>query len=603
MPKKAWIGIVLFSALLVYQFFTFNVLQDDAFISFRYVKNFLAGHGLVFNIGERVEGYTNFLWIMLLALLTKLGLPTIGTARVLGILFSIGTLAVAAWGAYKYHPKRSWLWTVSVPLLLAANGSLAYWAGSGLETGLFTCLVAAGAVSYFFNSPLLSSYLLTLAALVRPEAILFALLFGIIGIILKRNTWRTSLIFWGVPGICLLPYAVFKYTYFGSLLPNSFYAKTGFSQEYWQSGLEYFFLFIKQYGLYGISLLLPLLFWKKLHLFSRFSLLVFLGYSLYVVVIGGDVLQAHRFFVPALVFLYFPQMELLYHSFERKAHKNFAFAAAVLLFGLYSLLFPLSYLKSTAFGQRISVEHMRKAGRFFASDPGLKSFALSAIGALSYYAGERRVIDMLGLTDPRIAKKPETIEGLISNWRERRYNAGYLLSQKPDVILFSTGLKPSSLAEKALFLYPDFRLNYRLEFLYQEGSLNNYYRRFRDLPADNKPDLPARFVNLFTEGVNRRNSGEEIPLLQEALRIGGKDCSVLYTTLGSFYFSAGIYDSAEICFKKAMELDLGGSGSRYNYRQLLHSQKRFAEARSEDSILYQTVRNYSQFLELGHLSR
>jgi len=534
--------------------------------------------------------------------LTKVGLPTIGTARVLGILFSIGTLGVAAWGAYRYYPKRSWTWVLGVPFLLSANGSLAYWAGSGLETGLFTFLVASAALTYLYSTPL-SFLFLTLAALTRPEGALFALLFGIIGIILKQKTWRTSLIFWSALGICLLPYALFKYTYFGSLLPNSFYAKTGFSQEYWQSGLEYFFLFIKQYGIYGIGLLLPLLFWKKLCPFSRFCLLVFLGYSLYVVIIGGDVLQAHRFFVPALIFIYFPQMDLLYHGFERKAYKNLAFVFAVLLFGLYSLLFPLSYLQATAYGQRVSVEHMSKAGRFFAFDPGVKSFALSAIGALSYYAGRQRVMDMLGLTDPRIAKKPEKIKGLISNWRERRYNAGYILSQKPDVILFSTGLKPSSLAEKALFLYPDFRQNYRLEFLYQEGSLNNYYRRFCNLPADNKPDLPARFVNLFTEGVNRRNSGEEIPLLQEALRIGGEDCSVLYTTLGSFYFSAGIYDSAEICFKKGMELDQGGSGSRYNYRQLLYSQKRFAEARSEDSILYQTVRNYSQFLELGHLSR
>src|SRR5678816_3361078 len=40
---------------------------DDAYISFQYVKNFLHGHGLVYNVGERVEGYTDFLWVMLLS--------------------------------------------------------------------------------------------------------------------------------------------------------------------------------------------------------------------------------------------------------------------------------------------------------------------------------------------------------------------------------------------------------------------------------------------------------------------------------------------------------------------------------------------------------
>ena len=42
-------------------------LCDDAFISFRYARNLLEGHGLVFNPGEYVEGYSNFLWTLELA--------------------------------------------------------------------------------------------------------------------------------------------------------------------------------------------------------------------------------------------------------------------------------------------------------------------------------------------------------------------------------------------------------------------------------------------------------------------------------------------------------------------------------------------------------
>ena len=47
-------------------------LCDDAFISFRYARNLLEGHGLVFNPGEYVEGYSNFLWTLELALLWAL---------------------------------------------------------------------------------------------------------------------------------------------------------------------------------------------------------------------------------------------------------------------------------------------------------------------------------------------------------------------------------------------------------------------------------------------------------------------------------------------------------------------------------------------------
>ena len=62
----------------------FDFLQDDAYITFRYIKNFITGNGLVFNIGERVEGYTTFLWTILLALPMTLGLDVLSLSRTLG---------------------------------------------------------------------------------------------------------------------------------------------------------------------------------------------------------------------------------------------------------------------------------------------------------------------------------------------------------------------------------------------------------------------------------------------------------------------------------------------------------------------------------------
>jgi len=290
------VGVVL-AALLVFQFLRFDLLQDDAFISFRYVRNFLDGHGLVFNIGERVEGYTNFFWIMLLAFLAKLGLPLIETARWGGVLAAIGTLGVAMYAARRWYPQRGWIWMAAAPFLLAANGALAYWAGSGLETALFTLLAAAAAVTYF-SRPALSLFFLALATLTRPEGALLAFLFGISGVLLKQKSWKETLVFWGGMALLLLPFAVFKWFYYSSLLPNPFYAKTGFSVEYLQSGLEYVGLFLKHYGGYGLFLLLPFLFWKKLSTFSQFCLLTFLGYTLYLVLIGGDVLKAHQLLRP-----------------------------------------------------------------------------------------------------------------------------------------------------------------------------------------------------------------------------------------------------------------------------------------------------------------
>ncbi|MFT5442480.1 MAG: arabinofuranosyltransferase, partial [Myxococcota bacterium] len=77
-PNAQSAAVVLLSILLACVF-ALNVdryffLGDDAFISFRYAKNLAMGHGIVWNPGEYVEGYTNFLWVLILAAGMRLGL-------------------------------------------------------------------------------------------------------------------------------------------------------------------------------------------------------------------------------------------------------------------------------------------------------------------------------------------------------------------------------------------------------------------------------------------------------------------------------------------------------------------------------------------------
>ncbi|MGE5693095.1 MAG: hypothetical protein ACM3YF_04875 [Candidatus Zixiibacteriota bacterium] len=598
MPKKAWLGLALASGLLLYQFFTFNLVQDDAFISFRYIRNFLDGHGLVFNIGERVEGYTNFFWIMLLAFLAKLGLPLIETARWTGVLAAVGSLGVCMYAARRFYPERGWLWISAAPFLLAANGALAYWSGSGLETVLFTLLAAASAVAYF-TRPAFSLLFLALATLTRPEGGLLAFLFGIGGIVLKEKSWKETLIFWGTLILLLLPFAVFKYFYYGSLLPNPFYAKTGFSAEYIQSGLEYSWLFLKHYGGYGLLPLFPFLFWKKLSVFSRFSLLVFLGYTLYLIFIGGDVLKAHRFFVPIFFFLYLPLTDGLYQIIENLPWQNTALAVIVLLMGLYSYEYPHDNLDTTALYERGLVSKMGILGRLFAEHDYARSFATSTIGAFSYYVGNRRVIDMLGLTEREIARHPEKINGLVSSWKEKHFNARYVLSQKPEVIIFSTELKPSSPAERALYLYPAFRQNYRLEYLFGDGRLTIFYRKFRDYSAVFRLNRPAGFANLVHDGLNwaRADNKKAAQMLHEAILTGGGDSPALHLMTGYLFSLAGQSESSEVYLKKGLEADSGGPLGQWYYAAFLSEQQRYTEALPHILSMMRTHPTARAFLE------
>src|SRR5262247_1530018 len=86
--------VVVAAAALVAHSLLFNFVTDDAFISFVYSRN-LAEHGqLVFNLGDRVEGYTNFLWTVVLGLLMKLGIQPDVASRVLGTACGVATLYV-----------------------------------------------------------------------------------------------------------------------------------------------------------------------------------------------------------------------------------------------------------------------------------------------------------------------------------------------------------------------------------------------------------------------------------------------------------------------------------------------------------------------------
>ncbi len=604
MPRKAWLGFLPIAGLLLYQFFNFDVLQDDAFISFRYVRNFLDGHGLVFNLGERVEGYTNFFWIMLLSFLARLGLPLIETARWTGVLAAVGTLGVALYASRRFYPERGWPWMIAAPFLLAANGALAYWAGSGLETALFTLLAAAAAAAYF-SRPALSLLLLALATLTRPEGGFLAFLFGIIGILLKQKNWKETLTFWGTLILLLLPFAVFKYFYYGSLLPNPFYAKTGFSVEYLQSGLGYVGLFLKHYGGYGLLIILPVLFWKKLSTFSRFCLLVFIGFTLYLVFIGGDVLKAHRFFVPILFFLYLPVVDGFYILSEKIPRRALAAGTVVLIAGLITYAFPLYYLLISAEAEKGLIGKMKDSASLFVRHNYAESFATSTIGAFSYYLGDRRVIDMLGLTEPEIARHPEKIDGIVSTWREKNFNAGYVLSEKPEIILFSTEVKPSSPAERALFLYPEFRQNYRLEYLFGNERFIIFYRKFKDYSQVSGPDQPARFANLLHDGLNwtKVDDRKAVSMLHEAIATGAKDCSALYLVTGYLFSLAGFPDSSEAYLQKGLAMDGGGSIGQWYYSVFLKEQKRYPEALRYLTAMIETHPTAVAFLEFRGILR
>ena len=157
-------------------------LCDDAFVSFRYARNLLEGHGLVFNVGERVEGYTNFLWTLELAALWGIfGLRPEHAAPWLSAACTAATVAATLWWAARLPELKQRKLTAWMALgLLCSSATFAVWtSGGGLETRQFTLFVVLSVVclSLYRRSRrglTAASLSLAAAALTRPEGLLIA---------------------------------------------------------------------------------------------------------------------------------------------------------------------------------------------------------------------------------------------------------------------------------------------------------------------------------------------------------------------------------------------------------------------------------------------
>lgn len=570
--------ILLFLCLIagfLYLCHLLEVKQDDAYISYRYAANFLNGNGLVFNIGERIEGYTNFLWVILISLINLItGVKFELITGVLGLACGVSLFGLLFLLIATHYQKGEWLCFLSGSLLLLASPALPYWSTSGMESAAFA-LATLGALLAEYRKPSLTPWLLAIATLLRPDGVV-----PLAAILLyrlyrdRRFPWNLLLIY----GVLLFPYALFKLMYYGELLPNSFYAKSGVGLEYIVSGLEYIWFYCTTAGLYGLVFLIPIA--AAPFLWRRYSLLyIFVAvYLLYIVWIGGDVLKVYRFFVPLLAslsILFGLGSIALAERAVRRWNWNEKLAmplTAVLLLVISGLSFYRGY------GHTVTYRHLEKAlvGKMEYASMMLRRYmgtdftiAASTIGMLGYALPGHRVIDMLGLTDRHIARNPEHIPGLQSTWKERRFNSRYLLEQSPDFIFFSTEYKPSAPAEQALFLHSEFRKNYFPIGFPRENVMRwvSLYRRWGKVDMTRDTVLPeVGFPQNLKAGFDNYNAGEFVDAIlcfEQARQFLGQDYFLLNYGIGRAFYRLNYIDSARYYFNRAVSLNEYDWHSRY----------------------------------------
>jgi len=471
--------ILIANALWFYQAVGWDAV-DDAYISYVYAQNALRGYGLTFNPGERVEGFSNFLWTAMMLPIVGAGWDVGRVSSALGVAFGIGTLALTI-----RFPK--WLGVAPIvgwmaALFLAVDGSFALWSVSGLETPMMAFLIALGAFLYLkenFHAQFpTSGIIFALAAMTRPEAgAVFALVvahqFAWRFIDAKRFFTRSDVVRVISFVALFVPYWLLRWRYYHSFLPNSFYAKVSVGGPIAQitRGWEHAQTFV------GVHLswliLLPALIALCIAIaryvkmkrarneqtetrraffgFTYFAAVI-LFYGAYIIYVGGD-WSVGRFFVPMLAFLYLLIAAGIVFAVQAVLEKlkieNRKSKMAQYVCGGIGILLALALWFGSAYNGEYKIfiggfdaalaTHARiAAGKWLKQNvaPGTW-IAVDAAGQVPYFS-ELPTIDMFGINDLHIGRMPVANLGSGTPGHEK-FDLGYIIARAPKyVVIYGT---------------------------------------------------------------------------------------------------------------------------------------------------------------------
>jgi hypothetical protein len=290
----------------------FWFITDDAYISFRYAYNWAHGLGLRYNLSAQppVEGYSNFLWVALAAVVEKLGLPMPTTMCWLSALCG----SVLLWRVYVHMRGDVQLPTAnSVALLLplALFPPFAVWSTSGLATMPFSLALYLAAHEFLWRAEprwKRAGAILLCIVLLRAEGFLWAS--GILFLRLVKSRWggsrwtRSDLYATLVFVVGFGAYWLWRFDYFQRAWPNTVYAKSGLSAFKLQRGLSY--VAAQWSDAFLPLLLIPLticFLWRRRDARANALFAVAGATVVYSVLTGGDFMVMGRFLIPGAALL------------------------------------------------------------------------------------------------------------------------------------------------------------------------------------------------------------------------------------------------------------------------------------------------------------
>jgi arabinofuranosyltransferase len=433
-------------------------LVDDAYITFRYAENLAAGHGLVWNPGERVEGYTNLLWVLLLVPFARFGLDLVIPAAILSSLFACGCVGLLGRIARGVWPGRP-LVHLLPGVALAVNPSFAYWSTMGMEGPAFAffallgarlLVLGRGANAEGKRRRILAGLALAALSLTRPEGIMVAGVLLLVELCTTEGSWRARflrLLPVGAIVVCTVgAQLAFRLLYYGDLLPNTFYAKVVPGVVTVGRGAHHVGAFLLKGGFVVLPGLFALRTRGALRPYLLHGYALLLVYFCYLVVIGGDVPYWYRFYLPLLPLPLLGLGEVmgwLQRALGRvpwlagRARSGVAFATVgALVVALPArLAWPhvetatVGWMHAGAVRNELLFEH------FFRWHAPRDSYVAAwAVGMLGYYT-PYRILDGWGLNDRFIARQGVSPEDRPFMFGHEKQHWLYVLSARPDFII------------------------------------------------------------------------------------------------------------------------------------------------------------------------
>lgn len=430
-------------------------IQDDAYISFRYAQNLAEGRGLVFNPGERVEGYSNFLWTVLMSVFFPIGSRPEFWANRITIAFSVLTLVFLVLYSYKKYGGLTSFVGVAA-LFLATNRTFLAWSTGGLEMSVFTFFTTSAVLTYFYYYPAripgFVGVLFLLSSLTRNEGHLFFTLCFMISMAraLKKGDNKISHLGWSRSFIFpIIIYHGFRMLYFGDILPNTYYAKSG-GLLWIEQGSQFVKHFFLSYNLsfFLAVIILAFLLSPKNRVFKAYLMAALAIWAGYVINTGGDFME-FRIFMPLLGIFYFAFQDSLrdIHSIAGTGLKKkvmdlfIVLVVASLLYGSQNLVGDYSHPRRL--GRQAEYEIVRRINpddnmgltmknHFY---PGEK-VATWGMMSLAYYS-QLYFTDGYGLINPDVKgnkRRPVSMAG-----HRRPFSQDYFKENNFTVILATHG--------------------------------------------------------------------------------------------------------------------------------------------------------------------